>query len=63
MVVLALGAWVLFKIVIGVIAAVAWLVVGVVAVVAVAGRCERCSRTAVAMPFLVICSSSAWPAA
>jgi hypothetical protein len=34
-VVLALAAWILFKVVIGVVAAVAWFVVAIVAVVAV----------------------------
>ena len=34
-VVLAIGAWILFKVVIGVVAAVAWFVVAIVAIIAV----------------------------
>lgn len=34
-IVLAFGAWILFKVVIGVVAAVAWFVVAIVAIVAV----------------------------
>ena len=34
-VVLAIGAWILFKVVIGIVAAVAWFVVAIVAIIAV----------------------------